>query len=145
MWHTLIFALRCRSAPSINTVTSLHFYLRNAVSNSVAMKSGCCQCCIWPWASSAQQLGHGRAVPAWQEDSHFLHRVNIHCDLEQKQFSFLNKDLLYFLNYLVVEIEQLSHHFCFISILNWTCTRSVAVVNRCTVAWFLFTYFFYLS
>lgn len=44
MWRSSILAPRCWSAPSINTVTSLHLYLRNAVSNSVGTESWCCQC-----------------------------------------------------------------------------------------------------
>lgn len=44
MWCSLILALCCWSAPSINTVTSLHLYLRNVVSNSVATRSLYCQC-----------------------------------------------------------------------------------------------------
>lgn len=66
MQRSSILAPRCWSAPSINTVTSLHLYLRNAVSNSVGTKTWCCQCgqwqtlvCIWAWASSAWQLIHG--------------------------------------------------------------------------------------
>lgn len=51
------------------------------------MKCGCCQCGGWPWASYAQQLRHELAVPVWQEDTHFQHSINIHCDLEQRHFN----------------------------------------------------------
>lgn len=68
MWRTLIFALCCRSAPSINRVTSLHLDLRNAASEPVATKSGCCQGCVWPWASSAQQQ-------AWASSASVTHTV----------------------------------------------------------------------
>lgn len=90
------------------------------------------------WASSASVTG-GLTLSAQCKYSSWSWAETIFLLRERKNR--YNKNLLYFLNYLVVETEQPSHHFCFISILNWTCTRSVAIVNRCVVAC-LFIYLF---
>lgn len=59
-----ILAPRCWRAPSINTVTSLHLYLRNAVSNSVSTESWCLSMQLpqkcWPAFGPGPQL-----YPTW--------------------------------------------------------------------------------
>lgn len=85
------FSLRCWSAPSINTVTSLHLFLSNAVTSPVAMRSGCRQGCRE--RSAALLLTLGCYVTEHEQSDvttiYMHHKYCMTVNREQQPFAFL--------------------------------------------------------
>lgn len=85
------FSLRCWSAPSINTVTSLHLYLSNVVTSPVAMSSGCRQGC--QERSAALLLTLGWYMTEHQQSDvttiYMRHKYYMIVNRKQQPFAFL--------------------------------------------------------